>query len=256
MRKYLVGLLILLAACRPDPEFAPSPLDRNDTAIALATINAVATLEAISTLEALPTQTLPPTRVIATIPPTLTPTPTNAYEYVLSSHAPGLWRTATLIDSTGTRRTLGDFAGQVVFIQTFSSFCQLCAEQTDEIKFAVERMNAFGNIQQAVFLILSVDASDTPSVLAEYDSSHIPQLADGQTWITGVASQELLRNLRDLFGASLIDPYRGGVLLVDRDGLIHQVADSFMDFRQIESVLPYFVNYDTLATEEAPEQGR
>ncbi|MBZ0308612.1 MAG: SCO family protein, partial [Anaerolineae bacterium] len=147
--------------------------------------------------------------------------------------------------------TLEEFAGQVVFIQTFSTFCQLCAEQTNEIKLTLDRLNSFGNVQQAVFLILSVDASDTPEILAEYETSHLPQLSEGQIWLTGAASQELLRNLRGLFGESIIDPYRGGILLVDRDGLIHLISDGFMDYQQIETILPYFVEYNELATEEA-----
>lgn len=254
MRKMLffgLGLLILLAACRPEPEFARSPLDDNATTVAKVTLDTAKTWEAESTLQSLPTQTPPPTRVLVTLVPTLPPTPTNDYEYVLSSHSPGFWNTTFFTDSTGEKHTLEEFAGQVVFIQTFSTFCQLCAEQTNEIKLMLERLNSFGNIQQAVFLILSVDASDTPDMLAAYETSHLPQLSDGQVWITGVASRELVRSLRDLFGESIIDPYRGGILLVDRDGLIHLVSQDFMDYRQIETVLPYFVEYNELATEEA-----
>ncbi len=256
MRKILffgVGLIMVLAACRPEPDFAPSPLDHNATAVAKVTLDTAKTWEAESTLQSLPTQTPPPTRVLITLQPTLPPTPTNEYEFVLSSYSPGLWSTAFFTDSSGNKRTLEIFAGQVVFIQTFATFCQLCAEQTDEIKLTLERLNSFGNIQQAVFLILSVDASDTPEMLADYETNHLPQLAEGQIWITGVASQELLRSLRDLFGESIIDPYRGGILLIDRDGLIHLISNDFMDYRQIETVLPYFVEYNNLATEEAAD---
>lgn len=248
MRKTLVlwiGLLIFVSACLPESEYASSPLDRNATVVAQATVNQRQTFEAIGTLQALPTQTPSVVQSAITTTRLNTPTPTIAYDYVLSSHTPGAWQTAFFTHGEGTRQTLEAYTGELVLIQTFSTVCQPCAEQTGEIRAAIENLNTSGNQLHGTFLMLSIDPADLPEDVAAYQAASQPVLIDGQTWQTGVASVDLIRSIRDTFGDTLVDPYRGGLILMDKDGLGHVIAINLMDYRQIRDVLQYFDNYGT-----------
>jgi hypothetical protein len=112
---------------------------------------------------------------------------------------------------------LADWRGRVMVVQTLSTVCLPCQEQTQDLRTALERLQASRNSATVVVILLSIDPFDTPDDLQAYQESFGLQ-AEDVTWIVGVASSTLKSDLSTVFGSRLTSERSGGVFFVDKSG--------------------------------------
>lgn len=251
---WVIFLGILLAACRPERESPPSILDRNETIIAIQNQRVLSATPptpspAPTRVAATPTAT----RVIISVPtPTGTP-PIDRTDYVRQTVKPGAWKTSYFTALDGTRLTLKDFEGRVVVVQTLSTLCTACQEQSSDLRLAAQGLDEFGNADNVVFINVSVDPMDTLDHLKDYQAAYGMDSTPTITWITGLASQDFLRDVRDAFGERYIDPNAGEVFFVDPFGY-GQISDAgFMVANRLRDVIINLLTTDVVPTEEATE---
>ena len=107
------------------------------------------------------------------------------------------WQTIALTDArTGETFTLADFAGKHVFVETMATWCHNCQQQLSNVKSAAER----ANLEQIVFVALSVETDLAPATLAQYADDY------GFAWTFVVATPEMVRALAETFGQTIANP--------------------------------------------------
>lgn len=261
MRGRLVLLLVLLAACRPEGNNPPSVLDVNPTVVAGFTQEAVATRN-IAPPTPIPVETDTPSVNLVT--------PDNAQfeatatlvesELIGQSIRPSTWQTAFFIDTTNTRRNLSDLTGKVVVLQTLSTLCDACVEQTVEIADAAQQMANFGNTENIIFLSLSTSANDSIEDVINYQVENAITDNPNVEWIGATASRDLIRELENTFGENVASPFTSLVIFLDSEGVAHlssvegRVNSRRVQDIAIELLLPF--SPDEVVTEEptdAPE---
>jgi len=239
---FMVILVILLAACRSEPDPIPSGFDLNKTAIAQET-NLAVTQQAIASST--------PNIVRATATPII-----DHPDFVGSVYPNGDWSGAALTDLEGSRRTLSDYAGQLIVLQTIAADCAVCQEQTQTIVEAVQNRAAFDDAGDIIITLLSVDATDTPAELEEYAAPYTTDPAI--TWITGQASQGLTQSLSGTFGQGAINPSAGMVIFIAPDGTAYLSSQAgLLAADQVEAMITYLRSpfSESAPTEEAGAGG-
>ncbi len=114
----------------------------------------------------------------------------------LGLEAPDSW---TFEMSDDTTLTLSDLEGQVVLVDLMASWCSSCATQNNYLETVHENLGG-----TAVIVSLTVDTSDTTSMMADYKSNNdLP-------WAHGVDDRKFL----DHFGISSVPT----MILIDSDG--------------------------------------
>jgi peroxiredoxin len=101
--------------------------------------------------------------------------------------------------SDGTTLTLSDLEGQIVLIDLMTTWCSSCATQNNYLETAHENLGG-----TAVIVSLTVDTSETTSMMANYKSDNeLP-------WAHGVDDRQFL----DYFSISSVPT----MILIDSDG--------------------------------------
>ncbi|NJL94917.1 MAG: hypothetical protein HC915_14960 [Anaerolineae bacterium] len=238
-------VLVLLAACRPEPETAPSGLDvgrleENQTREAQRTLVQEATRRPTQQIAA-PTAT--PTRGLAvvTLPPT-TPLPEVAQlPAFLSRTVPPLdWYTANFSTLEGQAQTLRGLGGELLIVQLMSLNCPNCLDQSSELGQLALRFTGDPNVPPITFVVLSADVDAPIEGLQAYHEVYAGLRDLGVNWVAGVASANLLNGLERSFGGEMINPTTGAVFVVDEGGTAY-VRDpaTFVDQTTLSDIIVY-----------------
>lgn len=213
----LIACSLILAACSPT---APSP-------------DAIAGLDPViaegaqmdkpteTTLEAaLPHDT-------AMDPGTSTSAPTAGTSMVLPA-----WYSASLTDArSGEPFTLNDFNGKVVLVETLAIWCSNCRAQQGQV---VELHGLLGEREDLVSVGLDIDLNESLPDLKEYVERN------GFDWYYSVVSQDVAREISQLYGDQFLNPPSTPMLIIDRHGQAHPLPFGIKSAAELlDALQPY-----------------
>jgi thiol-disulfide isomerase/thioredoxin len=171
--------------------------------------------------QAAPTVTAIPTAV-PTIVPTIVPTVAATPE----------WFDMELIDvQTGKTFTMNDYAGKVVLLETMAMWCPNCLMQAG----AVQKLHkALGNPEDLISVSLDVDSNEDSVSLKAYASQY------GLDWHLAIAPLLVERALGNLYSAQYLNPPLSPMLIIDRQGNVHQLEYGIKDTATLQKLVePY-----------------
>ncbi len=183
-----------------------------------------------------------------------TPNPDDRTPEPLETYVvPSEWFDLPFTDEDGNTRTISEFLGRGMVIQTMSAGCDFCMEQQQYLVDAIQNRIEMGVLPDTVFLILSVNQNETPSVvksvlqnqLGEEKWAVVETLYEEDTaadWIVGVASRELVEALETAFARPISDMENQAVIVVEPDGLAHQTAEGIVDTNNLLLAISFYGN--------------
>jgi cytochrome oxidase Cu insertion factor (SCO1/SenC/PrrC family) len=163
-----------------------------------------------------------PPDTAATSAPTLAATATTTPE----------WFDMALTDvQTGKTFTMNDYAGKVVLLETMAIWCPNCTVQATQVKKLHE---ALGNPEDLISVTLDVDSHEDEAALKEYASSY------RFDWHFSVAPLLVQRALGNLYSAEYLNPPLSPMLIIDREGIVHQLDYGIKDVETLQKIVaPY-----------------
>lgn len=121
------------------------------------------------------------------------------------------WATTELTDvATGEPFTLASLAGRTLILEPMAIWCSTCFAQQGHVYDALEQLDA----ERVVYVVIDVDASETPDALRAYRERH------GFTGRYVVASRDMARALVDEFGDLIVNPPSAPMVVIGVDGTV------------------------------------
>jgi|KBSSwiStaDraftv2_1062776.scaffolds.fasta_scaffold14047_4 thiol-disulfide isomerase/thioredoxin len=132
---------------------------------------------------------------------------------------------------TGKTFSVNDFAGKVVLLETMAIWCPSCVIQATQVgKLHV----ALGNPADLISVTLDVDSHEDEAMLKEYASSY------RFDWRFAVAPLLVERALGNLYSAEYLNPPLSPMLIIDRNGNVHQLDYGIKDAETLQNIVePY-----------------
>jgi cytochrome oxidase Cu insertion factor (SCO1/SenC/PrrC family) len=142
------------------------------------------------------------------------------------------WFSTSLTDArTGESFTINDFTGKVVLVETMAMWCPTCLFQANEVR---KLHKLLGNPDDLISVSLDVDLHEEQDALREYVQEF------GFEWRFAIAPLEVQRALGNLYNAEYLNPPLSPMLIIDRDGNVHQLEYGDKDAESLKkSVEPY-----------------
>jgi thiol-disulfide isomerase/thioredoxin len=132
---------------------------------------------------------------------------------------------------TGKTFTMNDYAGKVVLLETMAIWCPSCIIQATQVEKLHE---ALGNPEDLISISLDVDSHEDESTLKEYARSY------RFDWQFAVAPLLVQRALGNLYSAEYLNPPLSPMLIIDRDGNVHQLDYGIKDVETLSKIVePY-----------------
>lgn len=141
------------------------------------------------------------------------------------------WFDIELTDvQTGETFTMNDYAGKVVLVETMAIWCPNCVIQATQVRKFHE---ALAN-PDLISVSLDVDVNEDEASLKEYASSY------RLDWHFAVAPLAVARALGNLYSAEYLNPPLSPMLIIDRNGAVHQVEYGIKDAETLQKIVePY-----------------
>jgi cytochrome oxidase Cu insertion factor (SCO1/SenC/PrrC family) len=142
------------------------------------------------------------------------------------------WFNIQLTDvQTGETFSMNDYAGKVVLVETMAIWCPNCLIQATQVAKLHERL---GNPDDLISVTMDVDSHEDEAVLKEYASSY------RFDWHFVVAPLLVQRALGNLYSVEYLNPPLSPMLVIDRDGNVHQLEYGTKDAETLQKVIePY-----------------
>jgi hypothetical protein len=257
-QRLLVLVLLVtvgIAACNGKTKNAPTELD-----VPAQAQNMTRTAQAGVTNTPWPTPWPTATRAVLRERSTITPYPTrdrsnSTEEPCDSCVVQGDWLYKPFVDEKGKERTLSEFLGRLVVLESVSSSCETCIEQQQNIMVAARDRYNNGLLTDTVFVALGVVPSESPSLIKTLLQRQmgavwgvVPLLQSGETggdYVFGVASQDLLAALDRDFGAVSADPDAPFVLVIESDGLARRLVEGLVNTSALRDAITAYANTPT-----------
>lgn len=252
----LLATALTLAACGGESSDRPSQLDTAANAQRLTqTAQAQPTRTPWPTEwpSATPPPTLPPT--VARISPTPYPTRDRSgpTEVPMGTLIPrGDWLSLPFTDDGGETRTLDQFMGRAVVLQTLSASCAICIEQQGRLLVAAQDRYDLGLLSDTVFVALDVVPGESAArlrrALQAGLSEHWPTaeliLSDdvAADYVFGAAGPALVAALERDFGPDAAIPEAVTVIVIEPDGTAHLLYEGLVDWHDLRDAITLFGN--------------
>ena len=144
------------------------------------------------------------------------------------------WFSAALTEATtGTTFTIQDFKGKVVLVETMAIWCSTCLQQQKEVK-ALHAL--LGERADFASVGIGVDINESLAALKNYVAKN------GFDWTYTVASQEVAREIGNLYGAQFLNPPSAPMLIIDRHGAAHPLPFGVKSAADLQKALEPFLN--------------
>jgi len=132
---------------------------------------------------------------------------------------------------TGESFTMNGYAGKVVLVETMAIWCPNCLFQANEVR---KMHKLLDNPEDVISVSLDVDVNEDGASLKDYTNEF------GFEWHFAIASLEVARALGNLYSAQYLNPPLSPMLIIDRNGEVHQLEYGQKDAEKLfESVKPY-----------------
>jgi thiol-disulfide isomerase/thioredoxin len=133
---------------------------------------------------------------------------------------------------TGETFTMHDFAGKVVLVETMALWCPTCLLQAAQVRKLHESL---GNPVDLVSVSLDVDIHEDEASLKDYVTEY------GFEWRFAIAPLLVARSLGNLYSAEYLNPPLSPMLLIDRDGNVHQLEYQLKDAETLQAFVEPFL---------------
>ncbi|MFN8412048.1 MAG: hypothetical protein U0Z26_06640 [Anaerolineales bacterium] len=142
------------------------------------------------------------------------------------------WFDMELIDAqTDKTFTINDYSGKVILLETMAIWCPNCIIQGAEVRKLHE---VLGYPEDLISISLDVDFYEDQPALKDYVSEF------GFDWQFAVAPLLMARALGNLYSAEYLNPPLSPMLLIDRDGNVHQLEYGIKDAATLQEIVePY-----------------
>ena len=125
------------------------------------------------------------------------------------------WFDIELTDvQTGATFTMNDYAGKVVLVETMAMWCPNCLFQANEVRKMHKLLEDPDDI---ISISLDVDVNEDGASLKDYTKEY------GFEWHFAIAPREVARALGNLYSAQYLNPPLSPMLIIDRNGEVHQL---------------------------------
>jgi hypothetical protein len=137
-----------------------------------------------------------------------------------------------LVDAqTGATFTINDYAGKVILLEAMAIWCPNCIVQANEVRNLHELL---GHPDDLISVSLDVDFNEDQAALKEYAEGY------GFDWHFAVAPLLVARALGNLYSAQYLNPPLSPMLLIDREGNVHQLEYGLKEAEILQAVVePY-----------------
>ena len=163
---------------------------------------------------------------------TATAAPTAVHTIVATTATTPEWFSMPMTDvQTGKTFTMNDYAGKVVLLETMAIWCPNCLMQAG----AVQKLHkALGNPEDLISVSLDVDSNENSDALKAYATQY------GLDWHLAVAPLLVERALGNLYSAEYLNPPLSPMLIIDRQGNVHQLDYGIKDTATLQKLVePY-----------------
>ncbi len=144
---------------------------------------------------------------------------------------PGWFSTSMTDARTGENFTINDFTGKVVLVETMAMWCPNCLLQAGEVR---KLHKLLGNPDNLISVSLDVDLNEDQNALQKYVQEY------GFEWRFAVAPLSVAHDLGNLYSAEYLNPPLSPMLVIDRDGNVHQLKYGDKDAETLKKSLePY-----------------
>jgi len=144
------------------------------------------------------------------------------------------WFDIELTDvQTGETFTMNDYAGKVVLVETMAMWCPNCLFQANEVR---KMHKLLENPDDVISVSLDVDVNEDGASLKEYINEY------GFGWHFAVAPLEVARALGNLYSAQYLNPPLSPMLIIDRDGGVHQLEYGEKSAESLQKSLEPFLH--------------
>jgi thiol-disulfide isomerase/thioredoxin len=142
------------------------------------------------------------------------------------------WFNIELTDvQTDKTFAMKDYAGKVVLVETMAIWCPNCVIQATQVR---NLHDVLGNPEDLISVSLDVDVNEDNASLKEYASSY------RFDWHFAVAPLLVARALGNLYSAEYLNPPLSPMLIIDRDGNVHQLEYGIKDAEALQKIVePY-----------------
>jgi cytochrome oxidase Cu insertion factor (SCO1/SenC/PrrC family) len=163
-----------------------------------------------------------------------TPEPQSTVTAVVATATPDWfdWFSMPLTDvQTGETFTMNDYAGKVVLLETMAIWCPNCIFQADQVRKLHE---ALGDPEDLISVTLDVDLHEDEAMLKKYADEW------DFDWHFAVAPLLMQRALGNLYSAQYLNPPLSPMLIIDREGNVHQLEYGMKDAETLQKIVePY-----------------
>jgi len=142
------------------------------------------------------------------------------------------WFDMKLVDAqTGETFTMNDFKGKVVLVETMAMWCPNCLFQAGYVR---KFHNQLKNPDDLISVSLDVDVNEDQASLKDYVAEY------GFEWRFAVAPLLVARALGNLYSAEYLNPPLSPMLIIDRDGNVHQLEYGTKNDEKLQELVgPY-----------------
>jgi len=142
------------------------------------------------------------------------------------------WFSMQLTDvQTGKTFTMNDYAGKVVLLETMAMWCPTCLLQAGQMQ---KLHKVLGNPEDLISVSLDVDVHEDTASLKSYAAEY------GLDWHIAIAPLGVARALGNLYSAEYLNPPLAPMLIIDRDGNVHQLEYGLKKVDALQKIVePY-----------------
>ncbi len=145
-----------------------------------------------------------------------------------------VWFGTTLTNvSDGSAFTINDFKGKVVLVENLAMWCSNCKKQQEQVKLLHELL---GMNEDLVSIGLDIDTNENASDLKTYVEKN------GFDWIYAVASEDVTREIANLYGAQFLNPPSTPILIIDRKGQAHPMPFGIKSAEELKNFIEPFLS--------------
>lgn len=135
--------------------------------------------------------------------------------------------------SSGETFTINDFKGKVVLIENLAMWCSNCKKQQEQVKILHELI---GMNPDLISIGLDIDPNENADDLKTYIATN------SFDWIYAIATDEVTREIANLYGAQFLNPPSTPILIVDRNGQTHPMPFGIKSAEDLKSYIDPFLS--------------
>lgn len=144
------------------------------------------------------------------------------------------WFDIELTDvQTGETFSMNDYAGKVVLVETMAMWCPNCLFQASEVR---KMHKLLDNPDDVISVSLDVDLHEDAASLKDYTEEY------GFEWHFAIAPLQVARALGNLYSAQYLNPPLSPMLVIDRNGEVHQLEYGHKSAESLQKSLEPFLN--------------